>query len=97
MKTMEISEFLSQITCEITRGKRSAYQEGYRRAKKEANASYGRIWRAKHPTTIWFTRYKSTLSCKYCGERSPICLDFHHREPSEKNSAVANMVRCLIR
>jgi hypothetical protein len=38
-------------------------------------------------------RFNSTLSCRFLGEKSSVCLEFHHRDPSEKKSAAANLVR----
>ena len=63
------------------------------RGRKEKHNMYGRHWRANHPTTLWFARYKATLRCLFCGEGSAICLDFHHKDPSTKKGAVANLVR----
>lgn len=40
----------------------------------------------------WFKELKSTLSCQNCGENHPACLDFHHRNPEEKDFIVATMV-----
>lgn len=38
-----------------------------------------------------FLAYKLTLSCIYCGEAHPTCLDFHHRNPAEKVETVSNI------
>lgn len=40
----------------------------------------------------WFKEYKSGLSCIKCGENHPACLDFHHREESEKNFEICKAV-----
>jgi transcription elongation factor Elf1 len=32
--------------------------------------------------------YKATLSCEICGENHPSCIDFHHRNPSNKKVAI---------
>jgi hypothetical protein len=41
---------------------------------------------AKYSAKInnWFKVYKATLQCGHCGESDPRCLDFHHRNPTEK-------------
>lgn len=35
---------------------------------------------------------KRTLSCRFCDEDEPICLDFHHPDPSTKNFAISDAV-----
>lgn len=40
----------------------------------------------------WFQELKSTLCCVQCGESHPACLDFHHRNATEKTRDVATMV-----
>ena len=40
----------------------------------------------------WFHNYKSTLSCEKCGEKHPACIEFHHKDPKEKDTEVSFMV-----
>ena len=37
----------------------------------------------------WIDDYKSTHPCVHCGESHPACLDFHHRNPSEKTLTIS--------
>lgn len=46
-----------------------------------------------HNKRIWFDEYKSTLKCKKCPENHPSCLEFHHRNPNEKEIALGDAVR----
>jgi hypothetical protein len=39
-----------------------------------------------------FKQFKSTLECSICDEDDSISLDFHHENPSEKESTVSEMV-----
>jgi hypothetical protein len=32
----------------------------------------------------WWWAFKATLQCERCGERTPECLQFHHRDPNQK-------------
>ena len=41
----------------------------------------------------WYINYKSTLVCIICGEDDPICLDFHHRNPSKKEVNITTAIR----
>lgn len=37
----------------------------------------------------WYRKWKASLFCILCGEDHPACLDFHHREPSNKSFNVS--------
>jgi len=37
----------------------------------------------------WFIELKSKLKCEVCGENHIACLDFHHKNPSEKEITVS--------
>ena len=39
----------------------------------------------------WYRDYKSTLSCERCGESHPSCIQFHHKDPSEKEGQISAM------
>lgn len=39
----------------------------------------------------WWRGFKATLSCVRCGESHPACLDFHHRDPAEKDTTLQQM------
>ncbi len=41
----------------------------------------------------WFIEYKKTLKCKECGENRYWVLDFHHRDPKEKDIEVSVLLR----
>ena len=40
----------------------------------------------------WFFEYKTTLKCEKCGESHPACLQFHHRNPLEKEGNISDFV-----
>lgn len=39
-----------------------------------------------------FTEYKRSLKCEKCGESDPVCLDFHHRDPTQKEIGISDAV-----
>lgn len=41
----------------------------------------------------WWPAFKASLFCTRCGENHPACLDFHHRDPVEKDFAVHQAIR----
>ena len=36
-----------------------------------------------------FKELKSCMICAHCGEKDPICLEFHHKDPAEKDLDIA--------
>ena len=64
----------------------------YRRRKCDtchASAKY----RRRRAVSKWFEDIKCTLSCRRCGNRDFRVLEFHHPSASDKEFAVADMVR----
>lgn len=41
----------------------------------------------------WFRELKSTMKCARCPESEPVCLDFHHRDPTEKRQDICLMMQ----
>lgn len=39
-----------------------------------------------------YQQFKQQLCCLHCGEADPICLDFHHTDPSQKDGIVSHMM-----
>lgn len=37
-------------------------------------------------------KYKSICGCKFCQEKEPVCLDFHHLDPSVKEDNLSRML-----
>jgi len=48
------------------------------------------LWRNKNRE--WFKSLKTTLKCKICGEDRVPCLDFHHRDFSEKDMNISRYI-----
>lgn len=76
------------------------------RVDPEKNRAYQRKWYQKNKQLQikrnkenckkkyeWYREYKKTLQCQTCGEDHPATLDFHHRNPDEKDRTVYDMVR----
>lgn len=40
-----------------------------------------------------FILFKSNFSCKKCGEKRPYLLDFHHKNPNEKDFTISDKAR----
>lgn len=81
------------------------YFRKWRLEHKEEQDAYNRQYNKEHPGPVkaaskrakvkyWaaWKAYKSTLKCVRCGENHPACLDFHHRDPTQKKD-ISQMVR----
>lgn len=60
---------------------------------KRSSAIKSKIYDRRKAILNWFRDYlaRSKQSCK-CGESSPVCLDFHHRD--SKDGCITNSIRC---
>jgi hypothetical protein len=43
--------------------------------------------------STWYLDLKAELACRRCGESHPACLQFHHTDPTTKETTVADAVR----
>lgn len=72
------------------------YMKEYRAAytTTEKGKSIGRKATSAHRERRrqWLFDYKKTLSCVYCGETNPLCLDLDHEDPTNKTGTPATMV-----
>lgn len=66
-------------------------REYYKKHKKQY---FEKAANHKKKMREWFeNEYKDILFCIKCGEKERCCLDFHHLNPSEKESTVLLLVR----
>ena len=40
-----------------------------------------------------YEEFKASLCCEHCGMNDSDCLDFHHRDPTEKEATVASLAQ----
>lgn len=60
---------------------------------KDNNEKHKRdVKERRRRTKEWLRNYKSKLSCIKCGENHPACLDFHHIDPTQKDSQITNAI-----
>ena len=59
-----------------------------------ANAQRKIEWQLRRRAAMraWFLELKATKQCERCGERTVQCLQFHHRDPSQKDIEVSKAV-----
>lgn len=68
----------------VDASKNREYQARWYKANKRTQ--YARIKERQKFLTQWFAEYKRTISCSKCGESNPVCLDFHHVDPTNKRT-----------
>lgn len=78
------------------------YQSNCRNCQKEYRKKHYEKNKAKYiqkssnyvkKTVEWFNNLKDGLECEICGENRYWVLEFHHKDPSNKESEVASLVR----
>ena len=57
----------------------------YRNQEKEQH----RIYTRRASISEWYINYKKTLKCSKCPESDWRCLDFHHKDPNEKEFCIS--------
>jgi hypothetical protein len=62
----------------------------WRKANPEKCKGYYTKWILKNRE--WFNSIKQTLLCKKCGENRWYCLEFHHRDPKEKEAQISYII-----
>lgn len=74
-----------------TRGKHNAYQREHCRKNRDKTAARLRRWQRKRSAFV--ASLKNGKSCIKCGESHPACLDFHHREGTQKVALIQRLAR----
>ena len=72
---------------------RDRYNASWRKWYRE-NAQRKIAWQARRREELreWFRALKSTMKCQRCPESIPDCLQFHHRDPSQKDLEVSTAI-----
>lgn len=70
--------------------KRRAYDRQWSKDNRSRRLALNYAWRRKVVT--WLDEYKQTLKCELCSESEACCLEFHHKDPEQKDLAIAEAV-----
>jgi hypothetical protein len=65
------------------------FKEYYKKNKKNYD-KHGRNRRVK--AREWLLEYKSSLECELCPENHPACLQFHHKDKTQKEFVISRAV-----
>lgn len=75
---------------EKQRERNREYQKKHYQKKKDYYKNKAK--ESKGKVKEQFEELKKTLSCKTCGESHPATLDFHHKNPEEKEIIISRAV-----
>ena len=64
---------------------------GYKQNPNRAKSVKENRDKTKKRNKRLINRYKSMCGCKFCGEKTIVCLDFHHLDPSIKEDNLSKM------
>lgn len=72
--------------------KRKEYQKKWNRAYylKHRDAEKVRTAKRRQQLKDYIQSLKQNVSCFFCTESEPVCLDFHHKNSKSKDFAIAN-------
>lgn len=74
--------------CKRASAMRSYYASNNRKTKTVERAAQN-----ARSNRLFVNRYKRFCVCIFCGEKEPIALDLHHKDPSSKDDNVAKIVK----
>jgi len=61
--------------------------------KKNSESEKKRIFDRRKKIAAWLENYKSKLECSICGEKTPVCLDFHHKDSTLKDKSLSLAIK----
>lgn len=69
-------------------------QREYVRNHYKKNTNYYKNKARKRQSFIneWYRKFKSSLICEICGEDHIACIEFHHKDPNEKEESLSKAV-----
>ena len=76
---------------EANRDKMRAYRMKHYHENKQPYLDRSTVNRKER--AAWFKSLKEGRSCLHCGESFWACLDYHHRNPEEKDERIALLLR----
>jgi hypothetical protein len=78
-----------ELDPEFHRKENERRREWYRTVGRDLTRERSKRYR------MWFDEYKKTLKCEKCGEQHSATIDFHHKNPDEKEKNIACLAaRC---
>jgi hypothetical protein len=81
--------------------RQNSYYWNHHEEQKRKQKEYWELHREERNTyqrnklkkiSLWLMEYKSHLKCELCPESHPATLDFHHKNPKEKDVNIARLV-----
>jgi transcription elongation factor Elf1 len=74
--------------------KRREYRRNYMRSwyQKNSTLQVQRNRKRRQAIREWFSEFKASLKCSRCNENHPACLEFHHADPSQKETTINSAI-----
>jgi hypothetical protein len=86
---------LAVLRTQEQRDKQNGYHRDYSARHYKENKQYyiDKAHRHDLKKRARFREYKETLECQVCGEDHPATIQFHHRDPSEKEVDISRVAQ----
>lgn len=100
------SKNVSSASPEIRKVNQKKYYENNREAIMKRTSEYSKLNREVNRKATKkfrskkykeFIEFKRTLSCSICGNNDFRCLDFHHKDPENKENSISNIYHSTIK
>lgn len=78
-----------------TKEEKAAYLKQWRKENRAKCRKYAKSGKGKLRAKLkkWYKELKCNSKCQQCPESHPACMEFHHRDPNEKDFDIAGMIR----
>lgn len=73
----------------------SKYHKIHYESNKEVYLNRAKVNNPKYKNRNknFINKYKAKTGCQFCAEKTPVCLDFHHKDPEIKDWNISIMSR----
>ena len=85
-------QYIKQYTTEELKTRATEYYKKWVQTDTGRKSSASAQKRYRQRRRAWLHEYKKGLSCVYCGESNPLCIDLDHIDRSSKKGILATMI-----
>lgn len=91
-QSIEWKEYQSKHYSENKEDILSKQRDRYSKDESMRKRKAATLQQRRKDRSEWLKNYKENQSCFVCGESDSACLEFHHKDPSQKEELVSRLI-----